>query len=261
MKIYDSFLFFNELELLEIRLNELYEVVDNFIIVECTKTHQNKNKPLYYYDNKDRFSKFSDKIVHYVFNPTSYPYGWYIENEQRNQIKNANFTMTEGDILLLSDADKILKAEAIKFIRDNPSYFNQPATSIMQMSYGYINTVIVEPRDCKGWRGTVIVPYSVYNSFSLNDIRLQKDSLPRLENAGWHFSFIGGVERVKQKLESYAHSELNNSYYVDNKRIEDRINNLKDPLDRPGFKLEIETDLSKFPKSSLAFKNLFLTNT
>ena len=35
MKIYDSFLFFNELDLLEIRLELLYDKVDYFIISEC----------------------------------------------------------------------------------------------------------------------------------------------------------------------------------------------------------------------------------
>ena len=47
-KIYDTFLFFNELDLLEIRLNVLHDVVDHFVIVECTKTYQGNDKPLYF---------------------------------------------------------------------------------------------------------------------------------------------------------------------------------------------------------------------
>ena len=37
-KIYDCFNFFNELDILELRLNILYDVVDYFIIVESNKT-------------------------------------------------------------------------------------------------------------------------------------------------------------------------------------------------------------------------------
>lgn len=36
-KIYDCFIFFNEIEILTIRLNELYDVVDYFIICEAKK--------------------------------------------------------------------------------------------------------------------------------------------------------------------------------------------------------------------------------
>ena len=98
MKIYDGFQFFNELELLEVRFNELYDVIDHFVIVECTKTHQNNPKPLYFLENKEKFTPFLDKVIHYIFDPEEYPYPWYIENEQRNQLKNASFTMQENRI-------------------------------------------------------------------------------------------------------------------------------------------------------------------
>jgi len=48
MKIYDCFIFFNELDLLEIRLKTLDKVVDYFVLVEADKTHRGKKKPLYY---------------------------------------------------------------------------------------------------------------------------------------------------------------------------------------------------------------------
>ena len=65
-QVYDCFPFFNELELLEVRLGELYDHVDKFVIVECTETYRGKPKPLYYAENKNRFEKFSDKIIHIV---------------------------------------------------------------------------------------------------------------------------------------------------------------------------------------------------
>ena len=62
--IYDCFLFLNELDLLEIRLNELDEVVDIFVIVEFNRTFSNIPKSYYYDDNKNRFKKFHKKIRH-----------------------------------------------------------------------------------------------------------------------------------------------------------------------------------------------------
>lgn len=262
MKIYDAFQFFNELELLEIRFNELYDVVDNFIIVESTKTHQNNPKPLYFWENRDRFSPFLDKVIHHVFDPKEYPYSWYIENEQRNQLKNANFTMQEGDVFLLSDADEILNKETVIKIKENNNFFRENSfTAVMKMSYNYINTIVTEPWDIAGWRGTVIIPYNLYNKFNLQFFRDQKDKLPRVENAGWHFSFIGGADRIKNKIESYAHSEYNLKDLKDLNQINDRIKALKDPLDRDYIKLKIEKDLSKFPKSSLKFKHFFYENS
>jgi beta-1,4-mannosyl-glycoprotein beta-1,4-N-acetylglucosaminyltransferase len=262
MKIYDGFQFFNELELLDIRFNELYDVVDKFVIVESTKTHQNKEKPLYFLENKDRFSPFLDKVIHHVFDPKEYPYPWYIENEQRNQLKNADFAMQNGDIFLLSDADEILKKESIEYIRQNQDMFQTTAsTAVMQMSYNYINTIVTDPPNIAGWRGTVIIPYDSFTKYNLQFFRDQKDNLPRFENAGWHLSFIGGPERIKNKIESYAHSEYNLDSLKEVKNIENRINLLQDPLSRDYIKISLENNFLKFPSSSLKFKELFYVNT
>ena len=45
--IYDCFIFFNEFDLLEIRLNELDNIVDKFVLVEANFTHSSKEKPYY----------------------------------------------------------------------------------------------------------------------------------------------------------------------------------------------------------------------
>ena len=62
--IVDCFTFFNELDLLELRLEELHESVDYFVLVEASKTQSLLDKPLYFEENKLRYSKFLDKIIH-----------------------------------------------------------------------------------------------------------------------------------------------------------------------------------------------------
>ena len=66
MKVFDSFIFFNELELLEMRLNILKDVVDYFVLTESPFTVSGNEKPLYYQENKDLFGKLNDKIIHHV---------------------------------------------------------------------------------------------------------------------------------------------------------------------------------------------------
>ena len=66
--IYDCFPFFNELDVLEIRLNVLYDIVDYFVITEADKTHTGRHKEYIFEQNKDRFAKFLDKIIYIKVN-------------------------------------------------------------------------------------------------------------------------------------------------------------------------------------------------
>jgi beta-1,4-mannosyl-glycoprotein beta-1,4-N-acetylglucosaminyltransferase len=68
MKIYDCFTFYNELDLLELRLQELYDHVDHFVLVEANRTFQNNSKPFYFGENQHRFARYMDKIIHIQVN-------------------------------------------------------------------------------------------------------------------------------------------------------------------------------------------------
>ncbi len=134
MEIYDCFTFFNELELLELRLEELYDYVDHFVLVEANQTHAGKPKKLYYEENKDRYEKYSDKIIHIVvdlpkFNlidkfiikrqkkkpnsllsSISLSYGlgrWKTEWAQRSSIKLGLENAEDEDFIIISDLDEI----------------------------------------------------------------------------------------------------------------------------------------------------------
>ena len=62
--LYDCFLFFNELDMLELRLRELGSVVDRFVLVESAWTFQGKRKPMIFKENQSRFARWADKIIH-----------------------------------------------------------------------------------------------------------------------------------------------------------------------------------------------------
>lgn len=66
VKIIDIFPFSHELDILELRLYELNDVVDQFVIFENHYTHRVAKKPLFFERNKGRYKPFLDKILHVV---------------------------------------------------------------------------------------------------------------------------------------------------------------------------------------------------
>ena len=64
MKIIDTFVFYNELDMLNLRLHELNEIVDYFVLVEANKTYSNNEKEFIFEKNKNNYNKFLDKIIH-----------------------------------------------------------------------------------------------------------------------------------------------------------------------------------------------------
>ena len=63
-QVLDAVLMSNELDLLEIRLNELDSVVDYFLIVESNATFTGLPKETYFGKNRERFAQFEHKIVY-----------------------------------------------------------------------------------------------------------------------------------------------------------------------------------------------------
>ena len=117
MKIIDCFVFYNELDMLNLRLHELNEHVDYFILVEANKTYSNNPKNFIFEQNKFKYQKFLHKIIHIKVNDM--PNGtnnWEREFHQRNCIGRGVELVTnldDEDIILLSDVDEIIKHETI----------------------------------------------------------------------------------------------------------------------------------------------------
>ena len=110
MSVYDCFTFFNELDLLDIRLHELDPVVDYFVIVEATKTHSGQPKPLMFSQNRHNYAAFSNKIIHVVVDdmpPVIDGDRWPLENHQRRCIARGLTACCGRDIIAISDLDEI----------------------------------------------------------------------------------------------------------------------------------------------------------
>ena len=257
--IFDCFTFFNELDILELRLQLLYDVVDKFVLVESTKTHSNQDKELYYQNNKHRFSKYQDKIIHIIVSTfPEYKNSWTIENYQRNQIFSALENCTPDDLIMISDADEIPNPSIIlNFKFENEVYCLVQDQYFFFYNYRDINHLY--------WiGGTKVFKFKVIAENLLNErkVRYNDETFPAYLNkgitatkirlydgcnfiyhAGWHFSYLGGIEAIFKKVRAFAHQELNNDSFLDAKRIDECLISGNDVFGRKGHKF-IRVDMS-----------------
>ncbi len=265
MKIYDAFLFFNELDLLEVRLEMLYDHVDYFIISECDTTFSGIPKPFYFEDNKERYSKYLDKIIH-IKNENSGEINNIVNNhegEKRNifdsilkfyyEIKDTPLTgngmphwcrdflhrefvkigMSEcdgEDLIIFSDLDEIPDPTKLKL--DGESYLIHMKNLIY-----FIN---VENTTDKWW-GSIVTKYKNLKDKPLNKVRNEMKgyniigntndlTFSIIDNGGWHLTFMGGTNRVQEKIRSYGHQEYNHPYLL--AQVDQKLKSNQDVLNR-----------------------------
>jgi len=242
MKIYDCFTFYNELDLLEIRLNELNDVVDKFVLVEAEKTHQNKNKILHFYENKNRFAKFLNKIIHVIVPKESFiEDAWYNENFQRKSILDGLKETTEEDILIVSDLDEIPSKKSIEeAIKNNKKI----AVFEQLLHYYYLNTFLLVKNTPINY-GSVLIKKSLFEKNTEIVRSREKHNLDKIKNGGWHFSFLGNENVVYNKIQNYAHTEFS---HFDEETIKNRLHNLQDPLGRYNCSLQLNKNIDYLPK-------------
>lgn len=266
--VYDCFTFFNELDLLEIRLNVLKDVVDKFVLVEAPITFTGKQKPLFYDENKARYAAFADRIIHVVVDDFSAAChaksrrekAFSTENIQRNAIALGLKNALPEDTVIISDIDEIPDPNAV--LRAAESF---GVTRIgMRISNYYVN---YRNYSTLQWTlGTQIMSYSVfsdattYKGFRFNEFVIENvnaapsASMARflrpnriLKNAGWHFTYLGGVEAIRTKIRSISHTEYDTEELTSDEWIEARIAAGEDPFKR-GDRFFVEPLDASYPE-------------
>ncbi|MEE9567170.1 MAG: N-acetylglucosaminyltransferase, partial [Desulfobacteria bacterium] len=114
--IFDCFVFYNELDILNIRLNTLGSDVDYFVLVESTRTFTGQPKELVYQQNKDRFARFHDRIIHVIADdmPEIADSTFTREAHQRSAIGQGLSGAQPQDLIIVSDVDEIPKPEVLR---------------------------------------------------------------------------------------------------------------------------------------------------
>ena len=256
MAIYDCFQFFNEDDILDLRLNILYEFVDFFVIVESTADHQGKSKNLNF--SLSKFKKFQNKIIYIVVDDTEEtikkPHLWgesLVEKHQRNSIVRGLKKCHDDDLVIISDVDEIPNLEKLHFFKKENRY-----AVFSQKKFDYkLNLLNITEGD---WHGSKIclkkylkspqwlrdLKFKQYPFWRIDKIR----NLQIIKDGGWHFSYLQSPENIIKKIISFSHGERNKPEFANQKNIEEKIKMKKNIFDL-GFsykKIDIDHTYPKY---------------
>lgn len=215
--IIDAFTFFNELDILNARLNELFEVVDLFVIVESTKTFSNQRKSLFFAENKVLYDQFSTKIRHVIVDDMpDTGNAWHNETHQRNCITRGLEGVPADALIMIGDVDEIPDKNMIPFMHYGNAFRQQ------FFYYNELNELDYY------WHGTQCVGRWQLAIESPQEIRERRYNYPAINIDGWHgwhLSYWGGVDRIQSKIESMSDTHLNVPEFTDNKHLQAAIDN------------------------------------
>lgn len=233
MKIYDCFLFFNELDLLELRLREHYDHVDHFVIGESNLSFTGRPKSYHLLDNWDRFLPWADKIIRVEItdlNPTDD--AWRNEAQSRENLLQGIQTANPNDIIFLSDCDEIIRDTTWQRMRTSTA---REFGFRMPMFYFRLNYMQTHPT--RWWDGGSAVRKGVLDqgiqALTTRDEQwgpmeylrrarhgIGVDSMSVITHAGWHFGWLGDDQAAREKLANFAHQELNRPDVLENLDLE-----------------------------------------
>jgi beta-1,4-mannosyl-glycoprotein beta-1,4-N-acetylglucosaminyltransferase len=246
MKIIDCFTFFNELDLLEFRLKFLDPHIDHFIIAESNLTHSGKAKPFYFEENKKRFGPWLHKIIYIPikqsaaglsFNENEITYNpesasWKLENEQRNALLIASSVANDNDLVIISDLDEIPNPFLLRKFKPG----EEPMVLSMLFHYYFFNCQ--NTGEERWWNGSIVASGKQFKEKTPQILRDNRNNYKRIKKAGWHFSYLGGIEKIKEKIRSFAHTEFNKEEFLNDEYLLKAISSGEDIFKRKGIAFE-----------------------
>ena len=223
MKIYDCFTFFNELELLEVRLSELYDTVDFFVIAESDTSHTGLKKEYNLEKNLHIYNQYLDKIRYIKVNdmPETTD-SWVRENFQRNALSRGLEDAEPEDLIIVSDLDEIPRSEMINLIKEDNQGWERFILNCPQFRHR-LNYMKIYDRN--NYPNIIVTRYNQFTcpqqereyTFFWNH---KPSDTVILDHGGWHFTYFGDDDRVKYKIQNFAHTELNIPDIIDNIDLE-----------------------------------------
>ncbi|WP_051645111.1 hypothetical protein [Labrenzia sp. DG1229] len=243
MMLYDCFVFHNEFDLLEIRLREMGDCVDRFVLVEADQTQRGSPKPFYFDENRDRFAPWADKIIDLqVRFPDELPPAlgvyknrrkkdWERENYQRNCISHALESCDPDDLILLSDVDEIVRAPTLAKVTAERLYRGRLLVFEQSLHKHHLDRIVpgknwllgsrmiekkylTTPQQLRRTKARMTKKSYIPDFATQPFLRIRNHNLSGIgrpvkiiPDAGWHFSSMGGLEAFKTKLDSVVHGQ------------------------------------------------------
>lgn len=203
--VFDAVIFSVELDLLEIRMRELQNVVDKFIVVESNVTFTGVPRSYVYQENEKQFAFAKNKVIYaqvgdlHVRNPRKYEDPFENEGRMRRGVSaviDRLATPPVGSIILQSDVDEIPSARAVSLLKHCTGWGNNIHLGLPSYLYSFEFPMQRKPADSRqvnngeghGTRQSRATAKrylpGVYSGFTHSRI---SDSI--LELAGWHVTF------------------------------------------------------------------------
>ena len=273
-------MFFDEEQILDLRLNVLNETVDFFVIVESIYNHRGEKRELIF--DKNKFSKFKNKIIYLIHdeipkqveivnekdseNEKNRKYimnAVYRENSQRNYISEGIKKADKNDLILISDVDEIPKFENLniqeitnKIIMFKQNMFHYKYNLVLP-NFKWTGTKAVRKKDLISpqWlRNTKDRNYPVYRIDTLFS-KKKYSNVKIIEDGGWHFSNIKTAKMLNHKFKSYLHHIEFDKAEIDENDIQKLINDKQAvynlAVDQRGNKVGNGTILENFDNKKL----------
>ena len=252
MKIFDCFMYFDEEQVLDLRLNVLNDFVDYFVIVESTQNHKGIKRELLF--DQSKFQKFKNKIIYLVYdeipknvetisdnedeNEKDRKYimnAVYRENSQRNFITNGLQKADENDLILVSDVDEIPKLSSLNLSKiDNKILiFKQDMFyykfNLAIPNFKWSGTKGVKKKNLKSPQWLRNIKDRKYAFFRIDTFFSEKKytNIKIISDGGWHFSNIKNAKMIEHKLRSYLHHREFDQVSLSVDEIDNLIKNKK----------------------------------
>ncbi|OJD15135.1 hypothetical protein AJ78_04592 [Emergomyces pasteurianus Ep9510] len=235
-KIYDLMLVSTELDWLEIRMNELKQHVDHFVVVESGHTFTQNPKPLHFKRNFKRFAPFQSQIIYRNLDISNLGSNstWEREAFLRNGLFDSVFPNLVGDaapslndVILVSDVDEIPRASTLDVLR-NCAF---PERVTLRSRFFYYSFQWQHVGD--EWQHPQATFYQgPEKTIKPEDLRMGGGAID-LWNASWHCSScFSTIAEMSKKLESFSHTEYNKPEFREPHEIVRRVRNGLDLFDR-----------------------------
>ena len=267
MRIIENFMFYNEFEMLEVKLNIMGDYVDQFNIVEIDKTHSGQPKEFNLEKQWDRYAKWHHKINYIkVSDFQCQPDSWDNERGHRNLATLAWNDITDEDVIIISDCDEIIRPEALKYIRESNFDYYGLMMPLFYFKFNYMLTNDVDgftvwPIAYRGIKSKGLIPSQLrrgWNDRQTRDRSHFKNGVI-VNHAGWHFSWFGDDEHIAKKIKSFAHTEFNNDHILGDLNIDNCIERGDDHLKRGMVKWKKVKFDNYFPQYLLDNKEKYST--
>lgn len=251
MRVFDCFMFKDEIDLLEIRIRELYHHVDFFVIVESNLSHTNRPKSFFFEQHQEKFSPYLEKIRYIKHASNAHSDPWINENEQRCAINKGITDADTNDLIIVSDVDEIVRSSSINQIKKNPQDdvygFHMP---LFNFKFNYMRTY---PGHHDVWAMAAKASWIWENSPQILRNLRQSGPFKHIPHGGWHFGYLGNKNWIFEKTKDTCHQEDINEEFLHQLDIEKSIQEKKCWDRRWPYEYEIVDMDQYFPEACKLF--------